>query len=714
MTFAANKELAKVAVTTLVRLRPRRRLTGWVEGDPGIWRRSWSDNVVGILIDSRTEYLDEESSEAACLSNPDSFFYDAANEEIILNLSTDDPNVNFVAVEWDVRVATRDLNWFQNPTDAGSGDAHWSGGIVQAPSPSQGNPDLIFGYSPIQITSLQIQVADGFLFEHLHDWSLSGSPIKVWLCVGELDTQNISELFVGVGGSVRMEAGILQIDVQDPLRLLDADYSGDTYDLDDFPALTPGEAGLPIREVFGYLSSFLPVNIDYDATPATNNNRNWAVSKGPMADSAARTFAISSAPSGTSTVLTDASYIRVGDSIVIEDGGVDKYASVTSVDLGTDTIGHTDIGSRSFTPGDDVRRGFITHAFVRVDNTDYPLKYGRDWAEQDFASNTKGLVLTDDFEANLISDGYSDFPTVFNPALHTLWVGVYGNAVLPKKLDNTTNFGALTATGGTAGHPVVILWDMLRNRVPNFREVVLLDETSWQALALSFDRSIGLAIPEQKTGAFPTWAQVAQLLLQTEIMSMHFKVANGLSTLMITQAELAQSGGREVTEFEITDPSYFWDTSDVYSRLQMEINTGEVFPGSYRILDPTTVYVYADTTVELSPLRAASYLHRVDKTFSFRSLFSSVLNDESDLVALRLAKIIGERRGTISARLPIGFLDKSIDDDISVELKRLTGFPVTDQTRTREYKLAQHTKSAEGVNVILDDQKGIQDSGRWE
>lgn len=712
MTFAANKELPKNHITTLVRLRPRKRLTGWVEddSDPGIYRVAWSENVVGLLLDSAANYLDEEDSEAACLANADSFFLDTENDQIVLNSPTNEPNAAFTVVEWDVRLASRDLNWFVNPMDSSSGDARWEGGLVQAPAPQQGNPDLIFGYSPVQITSLQVQTADGFLFEHLHGWSLRGSAIEVWLCIGELRTENISELFTGVGGNMSMQGGVLSIDVQDPLRLLDADFEGTYFSADDFPNIADVDAGLPIREIFGFMRSFLPMNVDYNETAATNVNRDWVVSKGSMAESAARTVNIVSAPSGTSTFVDDAEYLT-GGNIIIEDGGVDKYALITSVNVGTGEVQHTDIGARSFTAGDQMHRGFVPAAFIRWELIDVPLKYGRDYTEVDMAADTRGIVLADNFEANIVADGFATFPT-FDPALMTLWVEAYGSAVLPKKFNGIDDFGALTERGGTAGHPVVILWDIIRNRLRTFREIVTPDETAWQAMALAFDRSIGLAVPETKNGQFPSWKEVVQLLLQTELLRMHFNVDGGQSLLTITQTSPTADGGRVVSELELSDPSYSWDTSDVYSTLAMQLNLGEMMEGE-RTIDADTIFIHPDLSVEFSPLRPAAYLHRVSQTFRFRSLFPFAFENESDLVAMRLAKLIGDRRGTLSGFLPAGFLEESIDDDASVQLKRLTGFVVSDETRTRNYKLAQHTKSAQGVSVILDDQKGIEDSGRW-
>lgn len=721
MSFSANKNLPKNKAITLVRLRPRIRVTGWISdiAAPDIYRATWSENVYGLMVDSATDYLQEAASENECEDTPNTYFVNAPGKAIVLNSPAVNPNEAMVIVEWDVHLASRDLRWFKNPMDANSGNRFWSGGIVSAPAPTQGNQDLIFGYSPIQSTGISVQVADGFLMPYLHSWSLYGSPIKVWQCIGELKAENISELFVGTGGDMNMQDGVLEIGVQDPLRLLDGKWAGDTFVMDDFSALDPIASGWPIREVFGFLPTFLPVNIDFPSIggPTIYTNRKWVVQKGTLLNSAALQTIIDWGPgvnNAFTTRVVDASHFMVGDSILITENATLKPTSITAVDYDTNTISHLGIGARAQGIVDTVARGFCSKVSIRAtpegDRREiyYDLRYGVDYTEEEFAKGTIGIHLVDNFEGGTL---FPDTGYVFDPQRHRLHVSVYGKKALPKKLDGVTDFGSLAYYGGTAGHPVVILWDILTTKIPAFKDIVPLDEPAWEAMAGSFDRTIGLAVPAEQNQEFPTWKAVAQQLFQTELLRMHFKIESGLSVLTITQTGLAEGGGKAVTSHELISPGFEWEFQDIYSRLVFALNLGELREKELEI-DRHSTYLYPDMESEASPLRAAAYLHRSEKSFGFQSLFS--FEPDAQLVAWRVAKLIGERRGLIRAFLPRSFIEESIDDNASVQLERLTGFPVTAQTKIRNYKLTQHQKSAEGVRVILDDQKGIQDSGRWE
>lgn len=713
MSFSTEILKPNSNIRTLVRLRPRMRLTGWtVNGTySNVYQIAWTERlIVGLLHNHPVNYVDEETSLANCASSDNSFFYDSSAQILYFNPpSTESPNLYFTVIEWDVLLSTEPLNWYRNPMDSTSGDAHWEGGIVRAPAPTQGNPDLIFGYNPVNVSNLAFQAADGALFKYMHKWSLNNSQVKVWICVGELSILNISELFVGIGANCSMRDGVFSLQVRDPLQLLEQEWDGTFFSTDDFSSLNPDEVGLPIREVFGFMPSFLPVNVDYNATPSTTVNRDWCVSKGAIADSAQLVRTIVSAPSNTETIVSDVSGFQSGDRIVVENGGVNKYTSIAFIDEGTNKITHGDIGSRTVSGGDEVKRGFNQAVFILVDNVLFELEYLRDWTEVDMANGSKGIVLANNFEANLTSPA---FPSPFDPSQHTLYVATYGERTLPKKLNGITDFGQHTARGGTAGHPVVVLWDILRNRIRTFRESVLLDEDAWSDMALDFDRAIGLAVPETKTGQFPNYKEVCQLLLQTELLRLHFKI-DGFSYLTITQTAPSSGDSMEMTEVEASGVEFEWDYSDVYNKIKLSLNQGEVLGEAYREANEDTIYTYPDLVNEFSPLRAAGYLHKVSKTFEFRSLFPLALNDESDLIAWRLAKIIGERRGTISANLPVSFITESIDDKTSVELLRLPGFAVSGEINTRAYKIGRHQKSAQGVSLTLDDQKGIEDHSRW-
>lgn len=703
MAFLDNIENAIDKVTVLARIRPRYRITAWIFNFPNtdVFVTQWRQKQVNAVYSQSFESAQKVDSILACENTDYSFFHDEDAGLLYFNpTGTRNPVADVTVVEWDWLVASEELNWFLDPTSSVSGDAVWSGGIIKSPIPLQGGTDLALGFLPIQISSIEIQFSNGEQLEFAHAWSLNKAQIKVWQCVGDLRPENISEVFTGVCGNYNIRDGAISIQVYDPIKSLEDRYDGKLFNGIDFPSVDPNFIGTAIPLIYGFNRLVTPVNIDYSGTPSTTNNRDWCVSEGDIANAAELSRLIdhtSGNNTATTTQLFDASgfhgefFFNQGDSIIIKDNGVNKYARITAVDYDTNIITHSSIGARSPVVTDTVERSFVGIITIRDGGAFFDLQYGRDYLTSNFANGTRGFILTDNFEANY--GGLS----IFDPSSMILTCRVYGDATLPKKLNGITDFGEVAQKGGAYSNPVTIAWDILRNKVRRFGEIILLDETSWSALSTAFDRPVGVVIPPYGSDSFPSWQEVFKSLLQSELLKLHYKIDSGLTKLMITQIGPSGSAVKEISTAEISGAEFNYSYDDIYEEV---IANGQAnFPFGL------SVKFRPDSQV-------GKYLHRSGKSFEFNTLFA--FQDDLEIVAQRMAYYLSERKATLSAVVPLEYLTVNIDDSLTVKNEYLPGFPLGDVMRSRDYSLIQHSRGARAVSVILDDKKGVEDNaGDW-
>lgn len=703
MTFAANIEKASEKVTTLVRIRPRKRLEGWVvNGTYGnVYQVSWAENVVAVYSNS-FDSASAATDLADCAATDYSYFYDSTAEILYFNPNgTDNPNTNVTSVEWNWFVASEHLNWYSDPLNSASSVGIWSGGLIKPAIPTQGNPDLAFGYLPLQITSIEIQFADGEMLEHAYAWSLNKSPIKVWECVGDLAVENISETFTGACGNYSISGGAISIQCYDATKIIDERIDGKFFTSAFYPLLDPNAENKTVRYMYGVNSNIFPTNIDYNSSPTTLNNRHWVTDDGAISDAATLTLAINhTSPNNTATttqlfdasgLLADGSFFR-GDTVIIYDNGVAKYTHITAVNYSTNVITHDSIGARTPVVTDTVVRPFVGQVTILAGGAFFYPLYGRDYFLSNFTNGVRGFSFTNNFEASL-----GGFPSPFDPSNHTLSCRVYGNKTLPKKLDNVTDFGQVTERGGSYANPVTIIWDIFRNKLRNFEDYFLLDETDWQALAIAFDRPVGICIPDSIADSFPSWKDVVQRLLQTELLKIHYKIDSGLVKLTISQTQPISGTPEEITNAESGEKEFFYSYDDTYESFRFTLNQGEA------------TIVNNVIEQESDP---GFWLHRAGTIFNFDTLFQFV--SDAQVIADRITFIYGERRGTVNVRLPLSFIRKDIDEAVTLASEYLPGFAFSGQINTRNHVVLRHAKSSNGVTVVLDDQKGIEDnSGDW-
>lgn len=723
MSFETQIAIEPAQITTLLRLRPRLRAQSWVDlAVPGenVWSLSWTRGTpisvtdVGFYPASvngmpYTE-LEEVETYADCEADKGTYFYDEDTQTIFANfldlgigptLESASPNGRIVYVEWDIYYATERLNWFSDPTNSGSGDQVWEGGLQKPPIPQQGNPDLLFGFSPIRATDIQIIVADGDLMDILNDWSIRSSLVKVWECAGKLATGNISEVFTGVAGNYNMVQGVLSISVSDPMEVIDQAIETQQASVSDYPNLDPSKEGAEIRRVFGLINGFVPINITFDDTPSTTGNRTWLVSQ-EQANKAQLTLnVVSGSPSNTTdyTKLVTASGLRAGDSVILLCSGVAKYVNLIEVDYVTNIIRHTFILGRTDAPGDTVQRGFISRLTIGDgEGNAYSLSYGRDWTEVDLPNDTKGFQLADNFEASI-----PGFPAPFDPSTMTPYLSVYGTTLVPKKLDGITDFCTVAQAGGMLANPIAILWQILRTEVRIFRQLVTFDEAAWFALASSIERGIGVALPEESGGRSGSWKEIIQEILQSELLRLHIRINGGFAELTITRDGPTGTAASVVDQNTVSSWNWSWGYSDTYAVVNYEYNHREYDEGFH----------WVESQSIISPVNnMALYFHRSEQEIDVKGLHYD--DDDAGEVANQLSAIFGERRAALIGVIPPREMLLNIGDTVTVGSKFLPGAAVDGNLSERDFKLTQHAKSPQGITVTLEDQKGVENfQGDW-
>lgn len=712
MTFANNIEKAVEKVTNLCRIRPRIRKTGWTPNGTypaNVYEIDWPETtVVGIYLNAG-DSATEQNSLANCNSVNYSWFYDRTLQKLYFNPNgTDNPNTGITVIEYDWLIASETLSWYRDPVDTNSVDAIWSGGLVKPAIPQQGSPDIAFGFLPIQNTSIQVELTEDQVLEDCYSFSLNKAPIKIWQCVGDLETLNISEVFIGSCGDYSINDGVISISVSDAIKDLDEQVELKTFTFADFPQLDPDAENKYIRQIYGMIKHFEPTNIDFDSNDPPTGNDEWIVADGQVADFADYESAIDHlSGSNTATTTKVASVFGLvagsnfpldlyGDSIIIYDNGVPKYTYVISINTITNVITHGNIGARSPVVTDTVERSFVGAAWT-VTKTTFPntittavLRYGQHYEIDDFANGTVGIRIIDP-------------SIVINLKDTKLYCRVYGKKTLPKELDNTTDFGVVSTYGGSFSNPVTVIWDILRNKLRFFDQNFLLDEVTWSDLATDFDRPIGICIPDTIGDSAPTWKDVIQRLLQTELLKMHYKIDSNLVKIMISQTKPLSLSAPNASSNELRSPSWDFNYNDLYEFFTVYLNEGEA-----------TNQGSSDTAETIISFESnnAKYLHRSGKSFTFDTLFQ--FEPDAQIIADRIGFIFGERRGTLNLSLPLEYTLKNIDDGFTVSTDYLPGFALNGSINSRDYVILQHAKSPNGVTFILDDQKGIEDNaGDW-
>jgi hypothetical protein len=445
------------------------------------------------------------------------------------------------------------------------------------------------------------------------------------------------------------------------------------------------------------IDGFTPVNVDYNETPTTSNNRRWIAKLSTDAiDNGTVNLVIDHTASNTSTetYTTTTPKVNVGDWIFLFHSiSGNKYAKITDVNYITKKITHTSI-TRTVSSGDTVQRYFIgSVTIIDGNNVEWDLALNTHWNTYiagGVNNNAAGFTLVNNFESLI---GFTETP--FNPSSHKIMCRVYGDSSLPANVTiDTSNYG------GTHSNAAGIIYQLiLEAGIPAF----FVDLNSFNtAITNSYD--IGFSIPFTPTGDLPTYKEIINKIQQSCFFNIQSNDYNNFSAIGISSPGLLGTG-IEIDDTDFYNVSYSHDYKDIYTHFNAVYNKQEV---------------YADTdTDQGSPTKTlinfnAIYLH--SKEFSPYTIDTLLyVEEQADDYVAKLSSILGDRRGKLTVSLPINYIEKQIGDDITISRDALPGEEyLFGSSKQKTFKIVGISKTLTGIILTLDDNRGIEEnSGSW-
>lgn len=710
MSFATNLEKPEVQKYPLVMFRPRRKLTAWTSMGGVIYRTPFS---LGYVTTCWVQYGVNLTEAASAAVAGGEFYHDYENGYLYVG-SVVDPTAVGRFVEYEVHVSTQYFRGPRDPLDGTSQVVDWQPYLASEPAPQNGSRDNLYGFNPLQQSALNLNNSNGWLNEHLHESSFRLALVKTWLLANSnydrgRTFSDIKQTFLGyLGDSMFVQDGIVTLNSGDYFQQLDRQLTMTKFTTSLAPLCEPqacnSGAEWLVRRIRGRVERLRPVNVDYDATPATNKNRDWVVMEEDTAlDEATYTLVVdhAAANTATKTFFTTTPKMMVGDAFAMTNDGVTRYGHVTSVDYASKWITHDDFSGRSVVSGDTMTRYWVgSITIVREDGQIVQPMPGRDFTRgygslASLPTGTMGFIFADNFEASV------SMATPLDPASDTIYVTAYGPKELPKYSDGTTDVGEVTNYGGADSSPESLTYWLLRQ---GGIDASLIDEASLQSSGDDNTAPLGLAIPRTHAETSPpTYKDLIQLVLQSALWRLGFVASGNYVKIGVAPTQpFVASADYDVDELDHHAMSYEHDYASVYYNVKVNYNRKDV-------LLENEEQVWNGSAVDL-----ARDLHLANRTLTLESLHYR--SDDSLELADRLAYAVSDRRGIYKFELEQRFIDKTnIGATYDLTREDLPGYALVQGTkRTRQIAAIEIVKSSLGATLVAEDQKGIQDnSGSW-
>lgn len=707
MTFAAQIEKPEVKKIPLVMIRPRRKVTSWTDMGGGVYRSSWTYGIVNrVWIQFGVELT--QAASAAVLGGE--WYYDRYNQLLYVG-SVVDPTAVGRFVEYELHFSTDYFRGPRDPLDSASEVVDWQPYLVNEPAPQNGSRDYLFGFNPLVSSSINLANAGGALNPHLYDSSFRKGEVKMWIMVNEVMAKairrsEVKQTFLGyMGDTVSLSDRTVSISCQDFFSFLDRQMEFNTFAgiaTADPRAIVEGQEW-PIRRVRGRVQNFTGVNVDYDATPATNKNRDWVLMEEESSlDEATYTLVVDhlAANTATKTFFTETPKVMAGDVFAMTNNGVTRYGTITAVDYAAKWVTHDDFTGRTVTGADTMTRYYIgSITIIREDGQIVKPMPGRDFLRGrgslgSLPSGTMGVVFADNFEANV------SMATPLDPSTDTVYFTVYGPKEAPV-YPSSNAAGEATNYGGAAAQPESILYGLLEE---SGIDTDLIDEDSFADAGDGNTAPLGLAMPRSPSEtAYPTYKDMIQLVLQSTLWRLGFvEVGNEIKIGIAPTQPFVASADYDVDELDHRAFDYQHDSTGLYWTVRLNFNKKEILPDGD----------FADWTLGANDL--ARDLHLSTKEFTSESLHYR--RDDAEQLKDRLTYALGDRRGIYTFILEQRFIDKTaVGASYQLEREDLPGYAFASGTkRSRQLSAIEVSKTSLGVNLVVEDQKGIQDnSGNW-
>lgn len=693
MSYATLLEDETVKSNYLAILQPRRRSTDFSVYSGSVYSVSFDYGDVSSVYTDGVALTEAFSTSLSA----GQYYWDYTNEMLyVRTAASGNPNSVNTIITYNLYVATYDAHFYRDPLDDTTRVIYYEPHIVKSPELKQSNTDSFFGFLPAQSSSITLNNAEHVYEKHLYDSSFNRANIYVYHWLDELDVDNIKLIYSGNMSDVSYDQNKVTIKTYDPNKFLDDEFRNPTgdnfYSYDTFPALNPSYFSKPIRQIYGRVDGFVPVNIDYvQDNPTTSDNRIWAVCNGQTGISEiSKTVSASPSSTTTRTYLNNCNGINVGDTIWL-DGATDYYVEVTAVNrTGSQYIEHAAIGA-PMASGEFAKRGFVSVVYIRKDNQVYTAKYKRDYTITTLANNASGFTFETSLESNLsLASNLSPSDEVF--------CRVYGR--VNDVTLNAVAYGSDNTQTGNMSNPMQILVDLMKRNVGIAEADMNL--TSFTTVISSVTSASGMAIPKSSTDNFPTYKDIIVQILKSELIRFYQNDDQEWEVSLVAPVGTAEY---EIASDEILRGSFSHDFkySEILSDVTVEYNKRET---------DTVKQGNAEDTVSAES-NVAKYVHLVKKQKTFDSIH--VYETDAQVLADRLSFYYGDRLGTITLKTKNRLFNTKLGNIITTQRTAQCGFDFDSETVNNRTGVVTDTlKSLNSISITLDDQKGIEDnSGDW-
>lgn len=656
---------------------------------------------------SYTEFVNSVGVDGTALGSVNSLpltpgqFYFSDTEKKLYVRASDSGNVNskLVIAIFEIYVGTFDAHTNRIPTDESTKEVYFEPLITKSPSIESAVDEILFGFLPIQSTSMELSNTEHLLEPILHECSFNGCTIELyhWLSTrGEVVPTNMKLVMRGIGSDFTYSTETISIVIKDRVDIFNKEWRNETdsfYSKALFPLVDPNFIGRPIRYIFGKVRGFIPVNVSYVSDdPQTTDNREHLISS-EIDDLAEKTFTVAVSPSSTTTrtYLTSTPTGLMKEDTVKLDGSTDYYVEIKDVNYVSNYIEHEAIAA-PMNSGETVRKGFVSRVEIVQSGIRYLLMYLRDYTCSINIQGTglAGIVLDANLETTLLMEN------TLSPT-DKIFCTVYGRGNLTSL--GGSPFGANDSEVGSLTDPVVILYKILKERVGISESEINL-QSFIDLLSDIGGSSVGFAIPEKSSNDFPTHKKIIIDLLQTMLVSIFLD--NDLKWKVSRIKPTESTSDDEIASDEIAEDSFSVDYNyeDVLSDVIVEYDSRETTSDSNG--GDSTEKVTAESQV-------AKYLHGVSKQKTFSSLH--IKEAEAQSLCDTLSLIFGERDAKYSFSAYSRFYMTLLADRFLVTRDKLPGFNYNEGTVHSRYLVVTSIQKDLGrVTIRLTDQKGIEEN----
>jgi hypothetical protein len=721
MAFSTNIADQSIEKHSLVVIRPRKRLVDWNIVSGSIYSKSFSLGKVTRVWNeyNNTDGLTEGGSPSLSSGQ---FYYDQTTETLYVD-NPIDPDLNTypgMTVEFELNISDAPFTGPRDPLNNNSETIDWIPYLKNIPQSQNGSQDTLYGFIPLIQSNLSILNGDGFFNDLLHECSFYLCPVKVYILANPdyekgVLFSDVQEIFLGFSSGMEYRDDELNISCVDYNTFFDREFSlpvrmnTSQFPLAEPDSVSPGQEWYA-RRIYGMVDGFRPINIDYNATPATNNNRDWVVrdlenDTDDLAGNLNYTVDHLAANTGTRTYFTDPPAYNIGDWIILNNNSVNYYVEVEDVNRSLKYIDHEPL-VRTIIAGDTGTRYDVARVIVMSEDGTIPywLRPGIDYTLfNNTTLDVSGFVMADNWEAAL---SFTDNGGIFDPSKNPIYVRAYSSSWVGSYY-SSNDVGTLAENSGRSSQAVTILHKIINS---SGFDISLIDENTFSAAT---NQSLGFSVPASHTQInLPTYKSLMSQILSSMLWKLSF-VTDGseIKVGLVEVGPFVGSGDYTADETEHNNFTYKHDYGDVYSDILINYSTKE------RVIDGGVLgssvweFLQGLTTSECF---AGKHLHLASKTFSTSILQYDPL--EAQVISDRYSFILGDRRGIYSIILGQEFLNSvNLGAEYVLKRERLPGFSFVYGTeQERQLELIEVQKSSQAVSIVLEDQKGIQDNaGDW-